>query len=83
MNAESRDHILLEIKLKLLREILSKDIPKNKIRSLVNFLTYYVWFEKQETNRIFEEEKQKLTGGSDTMGLEELLLDRAEKQGVK
>jgi hypothetical protein len=82
-DAEARDRALLEIKLNLLREMLSREIPKNKIRGLMNFLTYYIRFEKQETNRIFEQEKQKLTGGSNTMGIEELLLDRAEKQGMK
>ncbi len=81
-DAEARDRALLEVKLNLLREMLSREIPKNKIRGLINFLTYYIRFEKQETNRIFEESKQKLTGGSSTMGIEELLLDRAKKQGL-
>ncbi|MGV8094276.1 MAG: hypothetical protein AB2L24_20650 [Mangrovibacterium sp.] len=49
----------------------------------MNFLTYYIRFEKQETSCIFEQEKQKLAGGSNTMGIEELLLDRAEKQGIE
>jgi hypothetical protein len=82
-DAEARDRALLEIKLNLLREMLSREIPKNKIRGLINFLTYYIRFEKQETNRIFEQAKQKLAGGSNTMGIEELLLDRAKTQGVK
>lgn len=82
-NTEESDHTLLEIKLNLLREMLSKEFPKNKIRGLINFLTYYIRFEKRETNRIFEQAKQKLTGGSNTMGIEELLLNRAEKQGMK
>jgi len=82
-DAKARDRALLEIKLNLLREMLSREIPKNKIRGLMNFLTYYIRFEKQETNRIFEEAKQKLAGGSNTMGIEELLLDRAKKQGLK
>ncbi len=82
-DVEVRDRALLEIKLNLLREMLSREIPKNKIRGLINFLTYYIRFEKQETNRIFEQSKLKLTGGSNTMGIEELLLDRAEKQGIE
>ena len=63
-NIEESDRTLLEIKLNLLREMLSKEFPKNKIRGLINFLTYYIRFEKKETNRIFEQAKQKLTGGS-------------------
>lgn len=43
-DAEARDRALLEIKLNLLREMLSREIPKNKIRGLMNFLTYYVHF---------------------------------------
>ncbi|MGV8094281.1 MAG: hypothetical protein AB2L24_20675 [Mangrovibacterium sp.] len=80
---EVREQILLDLKINLLRKMLFKEIPKNKIRGLMNFLTYYIRFEKQETSRIFEQEKQKLAGGSNTMGIEELLLDRAKKQGME
>ena len=49
----------------------------------MNFLRYYVRFSDPENNSIFEQQLQKLTGKSNTMGIEELLLDRAKKEGVQ
>jgi hypothetical protein len=43
-DAEARDRALLEIKLNLLWKMLSREIPKNKIRGRMNFLTYYIHF---------------------------------------
>ncbi|ACU03965.1 hypothetical protein [Pedobacter heparinus] len=47
----------------------------------MNFLRYYVRFSDPGNNSIFEQELQKLTGRSNTMGIEELLLDRAKNEG--
>ncbi|MBB5436517.1 putative transposase/invertase (TIGR01784 family) [Pedobacter sp. AK017] len=47
----------------------------------MNFLRYYVRFSEPGNNSIFEQELQKLTGRSNTMGIEELLLDRAKNEG--
>jgi predicted transposase/invertase (TIGR01784 family) len=49
----------------------------------MNFLRYYVRFENPDINAKFEQEVEILTERSTTMGLEELLLDRATKQGVE
>ncbi|WP_285009830.1 Rpn family recombination-promoting nuclease/putative transposase [Pedobacter faecalis] len=76
------DGFLLDIKLKLAKDLLTKKIGKTKIRVLLNFLRYYVRFSNPENYRKFEQEFDKITERSKTMGLEELLLDRAEKQGI-
>lgn len=39
--------------------------------------------ENTETNVIFDSEIEKLTGGSNTMGIEELLLEKARHDGLK
>ena len=39
-----RDNVLLETKRRLMHAMLGRDIPKDKIRSLIIFLTYYVNF---------------------------------------
>lgn len=76
-----RDLFLLDLKIKLAKELLSRQIAKNKIRVLINFLRYYVRFSDPENNSIFEQHLEKLTGKSTTMGIEELLLDRAKNEG--
>lgn len=74
---------MLDLKINLARELLSRSIPKTKIRVLINFLRYYVRFSDPINNSIFEQEINNITGGTNTMGLEELLLDRAKKEGIR
>lgn len=77
-----RDAFLLALKLKLAKELLTREMPKKKIRVLMNFLRYYVRFLDPENNSIFEQELEKITERSAvTMGIEELLLDRAKNEG--
>ena len=76
-----RDELLLGLKLNLAKILLAKQIPKDKVRVLMNFLKYYVRFENQDINSKFEEQVEILTERSTTMGIEELLLDRAKKEG--
>lgn len=84
---KERDLALLEAKLRLMKAMLTRNIPKDKIKSLIIFLTYYVNFVFKETSAIFEMEKRELTGGSDTMGIEQLLIEtekkRSEKRGIE
>lgn len=82
LKKEDRDGFLLEIKIRLAKELLAKSIDKDKIRILMRFLTYYVRFTDEEKNIIFEQELAYLTERSTTMGLEELLLDIAKKEGI-
>ena len=63
----ARDQALLAAKQRLMRAMVERNIPKDKIRALVNFLTYYVNFDFKENNDIFDMEKKELTGGSSTM----------------
>ncbi len=82
-NSYERDELLLGLKLKLAKLLLTRKIAKEKIRVLMNFLRYYVSFENPDINTKFEQEVEILTERSTTMGIEELLLDRAEKQGIE
>lgn len=78
-----RDIFLLDLKLKIAKELLVREMPKRKIRVLMNFLRYYVRFLDPENNGIFEKELEKIKGGRRiTMGIEELLLDRAKNEGI-
>ncbi len=82
-SGEERDKLLYGLKMQLSRDLLQKEIAKNKIHKLMTFLRYYVLFESSEINHIFDSELNELTERSETMGIEELLLDRAKKQGIQ
>jgi predicted transposase/invertase (TIGR01784 family) len=77
------DEELLELKLRIAKVLLSSQISKGKIRSLMNFLRYYVRLENPETNRKFEREIEAITQKSTTMGIEQFLLERAKKEGIE
>jgi hypothetical protein len=74
---------LLELKVTIAKALLSRRIDKQKVRSLLNFLRYYVRLENPAANNKFEEEINVITQTSRTMGIEEFLLDRAKKEGIK
>jgi len=78
---QERDKELLEFKGKLLRKLAKAQLSSKKIRALMNFLKYYVHFDNQYNNVIFDKQIQTVTGRSETMGIEELMLDRATKRG--
>lgn len=80
---DESDKALLQTKIQLARELLERNMSKEKIRGLMNFLRYYVRFDNSEVNTIFEQEVEKLTERSHTMGIEELLLNRAKKEGKR
>lgn len=80
-NAKERDEMLLSFKTRLLRELAARSVPKRKIHVLVNFLTYIVRFENQNNNKIYNKEKQKLIGGSQSMSIEQYMLKDAEEKG--
>ncbi len=79
---KERDRHLYEIKIELAKLLLFRNIAKEKIGVLLNFLRYYVLFENPEIKVKFEEEIDVLTERNTAMGLEELLLDLAEKRGA-
>jgi predicted transposase/invertase (TIGR01784 family) len=82
-SSAERDELLLTLKLDLTRLLLTKQVNKEKIRLLMNFLRYYIRFENQDINTKFEQQVEILTERSTTMGIEELLLERAKREGEK
>lgn len=82
-NGRERDKLLYGLKMQLSRDLLRKEIAKDKIHKLMTFLRYYVLFESSEISHIFDIELKELTERSETMGIDELMLDRAKKQGIQ
>jgi predicted transposase YdaD len=72
---------LIDLKMNLVRDLLKRQIPKEKIRALMNFLKHYVRFNKENT-LIFEDKLEQFTGKTYPMGIEQFLLQRAENQGI-
>jgi len=74
---------LIDLAHDLAKRLLNKQMPKEKIRKLMSFLRHYLDFENTEMLAKFEQGISILTKRSTTMGIEEFLLDRAEKKGRK
>ena len=77
------DEKLFDLKIELVRELLKKNFPKAKIRNLLQFLKLYIRFDKQELINKFDTEIEQLTNRQTTMGIEEFVLDRAQRVGMK
>ena len=75
-----RDQQLFDMSYDMARQLLRMQMPKEKIRKVMNFLKYYIRFENPEMFGKFESEISILTERSTTMGIEEFLLDSAEKK---
>ncbi|MFI5137950.1 MAG: hypothetical protein ACHQIM_08975 [Sphingobacteriales bacterium] len=78
-----KDQQLFELAYSLAKRLLTKQMPKEKIRKVMTFLRYYLRFENPEISAKFVRELNILTERSTTMGIEELLLDQAKKEGKK
>ena len=78
-----QDQQLFELSYSMAKQLLNKQMPKDKIRKVMNFLRFYIRFENPEMFSKFEKEITVLTERSATMGIEEFLLDSAEKKGIE
>lgn len=77
------DDYLLSQNKQLARLLFSKDFSQPIIRSIMNFLKNYIHFEDTKYYINFDKEVALLTSNKKTMGIEELLLEKARKQGEK
>ncbi|MCU0340054.1 MAG: Rpn family recombination-promoting nuclease/putative transposase [Spirosomaceae bacterium] len=79
----SEDELLSE-KISLAKRLLVKQFSKGKIRALMNFLKLYIRFSSSEKSVNFEQKIEILTNKTKkTMGIEEFVLNRAERIGEK
>ncbi|MEJ2879954.1 hypothetical protein [Pedobacter sp. GR22-6] len=56
-------------------------MPKEKIRHLMNFLRHYTVFKNESNKFAFEQKLNHITNNQTTMGMEELIIYRAEQRG--
>lgn len=76
---ELKDRKLLVAKLLIGKGIISK----KKIDAILTFLNNIVLFENQETNLIFMQQLDQLTGKNDTMGIIERLAERRAEEALE
>ena len=82
-NKKMDDIALLGLKLDLFRNLYQRKMEKKSMQALATFLKMYVHFKKSETNTTFAKAIQLITENKITMGIEELVLSRAEKKGIE
>ena len=82
-NKPLNDDALMEIKEKLLKQLLEKSFSKAKIRKIMIFLKFYINFGNSQNNIIFDEKIKQITGRTETMGIEEMVLVDREKRGIE
>jgi hypothetical protein len=77
------DDNLFDLKYSLARNLLLRKISKKKIDDLLIFLQRYITFADQGYSIKFEKEIEELTVNQKSMGIREMVLDKAERKGVE
>ncbi|MCF2447562.1 hypothetical protein L0657_26640 [Dyadobacter sp. CY345] len=77
------DEELYNLKFSLAKNLLARNIAKRKINDLLIFLQRYVSFADPYYNVKFDKKIEELTENQKTMGIRELVLDLAKKEGIK
>lgn len=80
-DSRERDELLQELKYSLARELHFRNIGSVKTNAMMNFLRYYIRFDNKDISNVFEKRIRILTNNN--MGIEEQLLDIAEKKGFE
>ena len=77
------DDDLLALKIDLVKRLYEKKFSKSKIFALLNFIRYYVRFNKKETNLLFDEKVETFNHKIYPMGTQEILLHQAKTEGIE
>jgi hypothetical protein len=77
-DSRTRDSTVLDLRKLVLRELMAKSFPEEKTKALILFLNYYVRFEQEEFNNIFDQELRTILDIKNTMGIAEVLKQQAE-----
>jgi len=88
LKGKDLDKKLLAGKLFIFRKLYEQGVfEKRKLQAILTFLDNYVLFEKPETNRIFRDEIDKITGKKNTMDIfeqvAEMKAQEARKEGIE
>lgn len=78
LNQTKGDKQLFEQAFNLAKTLLTMQMPKEKIRKVMNFLRYYINFENTGILTKFDEEIAALTKSKSTMGIDEFIMYEAK-----
>ena len=78
-----KDLDLLKVKTTLVKKLTQKQVPKQKIFNLIEFIRHLVRFEKKEFISKFEKNIQPITKKYPSMGIQELLMKTREEEGME
>jgi len=77
------DAALMEIKLKLARQLFEKSYSKEKVQQIMVFLGSYINFENRENDIIFDTNLDEIKGRTKTMGIIEMVIEENRLQGME
>lgn len=82
-NAFDRDMLRKDLKIKLIKHLISKRLDIKREKILFNFIHFYILLEFEETRLIYKQELDYLTKNKNTMGLEEQILEIIKQRGIE
>lgn len=77
------DQALRALKLNLIERLKMRNIPRDKISLIINFIKFYLPFTNSEIEAIFEQDLMALTQADKPMGLIEAILEDVKQQGLE
>jgi predicted transposase YdaD len=72
---------MLDLKLDLMRRLLSKNVNKEKIRRLLFFVNEYLRLDKPKNQLIFEQKYDELLNIEQNMGITEIIMRQRREEG--
>ncbi len=83
LDKPKNDQSLRALKLDLIQRLKARNIPKNKISLIIDFIKYFAPFTNPEIKANFEQDLIDLSKTGIPMGLREAILEDVKKQGIE
>jgi predicted transposase/invertase (TIGR01784 family) len=74
---------LAQLKLDMIRRLLKRNLPKDRIKSIIGFIALYVDFDNSEIKTKFEQDLMVITKATQPMGFEQAIQEEFKRQGIE
>jgi len=74
---------LAQLKLDMIRRLLKRNLPKDRIKFIIWFISLYVDFDNSEIKTKFEQDLLVITKATQPMGFEQAIQEEFKKQGLE
>ncbi len=74
---------LAQLKLDMIRRLLKRNLPKDRIKSIIGFIALYVDFDNSEIKTKFEQDLMVITKATQPMGFEQAIQEEFKRQGLE